>query len=299
MVKHDLKKLALLGLAGGLIIANSVEASGDQQILSQMNSAASEHTVARLIASPSTGDNWNSSNQPQTRQNSGAGPRTSSGLRNDSGARGPGGVRQQTTRNNNDRNSFQSAQNRPNNQPQFSAANEISTPNQGTHSAGSNTNNSKRGQLALGDAYDTLTDDTAEKTGPNSTDQGSSAGEYVYKGGGACGSLAIDDEHTNQNERASHQDYDQPRKMRQKHGCGASSCSSHTRNDSGAQATRQQPPARSQHQDKQNQFGGQKAGFSDQTQPQAKQRPGASGDQGVSTQRNNNVRQQQNGSQSW
>jgi len=148
MAKHDLKKLALLGLASGLIIANPVS--------------------ARLIASPTAGDNWNASqdqSQLNQRQNNGAGPRTTSGLRNDSGARGPGGVRQPTSQRDNNysdetQSEMQGAQNQRNNQSQLALENNGKTnSNTRTNSNGRNNSNHKsNSELAVGD-YDTLTND--------------------------------------------------------------------------------------------------------------------------------------------
>ena len=368
MAKYDLKKLALLGLTSGLIISNPVSATSDQQVLSQLNNAGSDHTMARLIASPSTGENWNSSDQTQSqnRRNNGAGPRTTSGLRNDSGAKGPGGVRQQTaSRESNDQTSTQQPQSQNNNttrrdsQAQLSMGDDTTTNHGGHNNNNSSHNNSHanktntRGQLALGDSYDRLTDNAAKKNPTNTINPGPSTGtmnqsgrnqgvntttptnqgvinqggktnsptnqvpgkndtkpsQYAYSGDAQRGNIAMEDDDNNErNDNSKHYDssgnqgYGHPNGRRARHDCGAHTCkgqdNSVHQNSSKNRRTHNQNRTQ-QDQNQHNQMGGHKAGFSDQTQQQFRQRPGATGNQGVSAQRNNFRQQPQDDYQGW
>ncbi len=189
MAKHDLKKLALLGLASGLIVANPVSADADQQLLSQLNGGGTG-LVARLIASASAGDNATSDQDQilrQQRQNSGAGPRTTSGLRNDSGAKGPGGVRETSSRDHMYRAGNGSEQDcgarsdcgaknygeaRYQRSSQDGRADQ-SRRNQNNNNNEKNNNNNNneysapRGPLALNDNYNSTTNGTVHNTGKN------------------------------------------------------------------------------------------------------------------------------------
>lgn len=367
MAKHDLKKLALLGLASGLIVANPVSADADQQLLSQLNGAGTG-LVARLIASASAGDNATSDQDQilrQQRQNSGAGPRTTSGLRNDSGAKGPGGVRETSSRDHmyNGNDSEQGCGARSHGRADQSRHN-----NQNNENNNNNNNNAPRGPLALNDNYNSTNNhtvnnagkhvnnmDSAEKTGTmnqssrgqgvkttipsnmRTIDQGGktntpsnlpsnelptknnhvNSNDHLalndYVAGGSCGgsgsygsgsygsgSYGSDSDHMYQTGHGS------GRRGHKQHGCGSASCSGNNDEYNNSGRVRSSDQGRQQHhnrmrsqdqmqnpnQTQTNHMGGQKTGFTDQTQPQSRQRPNAASNQGINTQRQNSQRQQ-------
>lgn len=368
MAKHDLKKLALLGLASGLIVANPVSADADQQLLSQLNGAGTG-LVARLIASASAGDNATPDQDQilrQQRQNSGAGPRTTSGLRNDSGAKGPGGVRETSSRDHMYRDSNGTEQGCAARSGGRENQSHRQNQNKANNENNNNNNNAPRGPLALNDNYNSTKNGTVNNTGknvnnmdPNAVKTGtmnqSSRGQGVKttvpsnirtidQGGKTntpsnqpSNELPINTNHTNKNDHLALNDYiaggscgsdgsyggsggygSQDDNMYQSghgssqrghrhHSCGSASCSgnSYEQNNNSVRVRssdqgRQQHHNRMRSQDQMqnpnqtqgNHMGGQKTGFTDQTQPQTRQRPNATSNQGINTQRQNSQRQQ-------
>ncbi len=159
MAKHDLKKLALLGLASGLIITNTVQANSDQQLLSQLNSKGHETFIAKLN---NLNQNWNTADQEANSYESRNRVRHAPTDRNTSYESGANAAAQgfhgkndpNKGRSQNDK--VQNAnQGRRNSQSQLSIGNETTAPAQeraGSKSSNTKSNsNAAASQLALGD----------------------------------------------------------------------------------------------------------------------------------------------------